>query len=97
MPETTNGIGTIFYGCSDLRDDGSYIATKWFVIFFIPIFPLGSFRVLLMDSKFNLFPPGVSKTYHSIRVPLNKKQVILVYGYYAFFALIGVLCAIFKK
>ena len=41
-----NGIGTMFYGCSDLRPDGSYVATEWFAIVYLPVIPLRSVRIL---------------------------------------------------
>lgn len=43
---TYNGIGASFYGESEPDFvDGSYIATHYFVIFFVPIFPLGQYLV----------------------------------------------------
>ncbi len=38
------GIGFQFYGQSEPRRDGSYIATKWFCILF-PLIPAGSYRI----------------------------------------------------
>jgi hypothetical protein len=43
--ESVNGSGEGLYGRKKLKDDGSYVATKWFVILLIPIFPLGTYRV----------------------------------------------------
>ena len=40
-----NGIGTTLYGRLNVNPDGSYIATKWFVLLYFPILPLGSYRV----------------------------------------------------
>jgi hypothetical protein len=45
MPYSVNGIGTKYYGKAERWPDGSYITTKWIVLFFVPILPLGSFRV----------------------------------------------------
>ncbi|MCP4504113.1 MAG: tetratricopeptide repeat protein [Deltaproteobacteria bacterium] len=42
---TLNGIGTHLYGKRDRRDDGTYIATLWFCILFVPIFPIRAYRV----------------------------------------------------
>jgi hypothetical protein len=36
----------MFYGCSDLRPDGSYIATEWFAVIYLPVLPLRSIRIL---------------------------------------------------
>jgi hypothetical protein len=41
----TNGFGTSYYGKRDFRSDGSWLTTKWFVIFWIPIFPIRSLRI----------------------------------------------------
>jgi tetratricopeptide (TPR) repeat protein len=59
MPETINGIGTWYYGKSNVKTRqgwcehckrettlSSHDTRKWFVIFFIPIIPLGRKRVL---------------------------------------------------
>ena len=40
-----NGIGTAFFGTRDRRPDGSYIATHCFSVFFVPLIPLGAYRV----------------------------------------------------
>lgn len=43
---TLNGIGTKLYGCSD-RDasTGRYISTLYFVILYIPVFPIARYKV----------------------------------------------------
>ncbi|MHC4607069.1 MAG: tetratricopeptide repeat protein, partial [Planctomycetota bacterium] len=59
MPQTINGIGTIYYGKSNLVErhgvcescNGevrlrSYDTRLWFVVLFIPIFPLGKKRII---------------------------------------------------
>ena len=45
MAYTFNGIGTTFYGQCDWRPDGSFRTTRWFVVFWIPLFPLMSHRL----------------------------------------------------
>jgi hypothetical protein len=35
-----NGNGEGFYGKKLVREDGSYVATKWFMILLVPILPL---------------------------------------------------------
>ena len=43
---TVNGIGARFYGKRDFdQKTRSYITVHWFVILFLPIIPLGSYRV----------------------------------------------------
>jgi len=76
------GIGTILYGYAEInKNDHSYIATKWFTISYLPIIPLGSYRVWygLTESTFSFFSFG-SKTYlRLIKLKLNWKQVIKAY------------------
>jgi hypothetical protein len=43
--ESINGIGTNFYGKTDVRDDKSYVTVKWFVILLLPIYPIECLRV----------------------------------------------------
>lgn len=78
---TLNGFGTTYYGHRDYRPDGSYIATEWIVAFWIPIIPIGSFRLIEGQSKATVLPPGSRTSYHSVvPVPLNKKQIVRTYG-----------------
>lgn len=37
---TINGVGTGFNGFSEFDPEGNFTATKWFTIFYFPIFPL---------------------------------------------------------
>lgn len=49
---TINGIGFALYGRSDEDfDTGQYTTTHYFVVFFVPVFPLGRYRVLRRDSQ----------------------------------------------
>jgi hypothetical protein len=74
-----NGIGSTYIGCSDVGRDGSYVTTKW-VIFILPIAPVGSFRVLPV-SHVNL---GVysSSEFQAQPVPLYWPHVIWMYATY---------------
>lgn len=45
MAYWVNGVGTIHYGRTDPWPDGSYVTTKWIVALFVPLLPLGSYRV----------------------------------------------------
>ena len=92
MAEALNGIGTMYYGHGDRLPDGTYTATKWAVLFWIPLFPLGSYRLLKMDSGLVAFPPGFRTTYASQRIPLKVGQGIK--GYAVTAALIALLIAL---
>ena len=69
----------MYYGSREKNDDGSLITTRWFVLFYAPIFPLGSYRVRPFDGKkgFGLFQvPGQCATQ---RVEANLRQIVNVY------------------
>jgi len=81
MPFSVNGIGTRYYGRREKGRDGSYVTTEWFTVLFIPLLPLGSYRVwstggggwyLLLATTDRIADP----------VPLNWFQVLSVYGTY---------------
>ena len=73
---TINGIGTKLCGEKKIASDGSYQATKWFVIFFMPIIPLKTFRVLEIP-KYNLLgEDDQSKEYKMLPIKLDIIQII---------------------
>ncbi len=45
IARSVNGCGTAIYGKRDFEADGSFVTTKWVVVFFIPVWPLKSMRV----------------------------------------------------
>lgn len=87
---TINGIGTKLCGEKKIASDGSYQATKWFVIFFMPIIPLKTFRVLEIP-KYNLLgEDDQSKEYKMLPIKLDIIQIIKTFlsywgGLLAFF------------
>jgi hypothetical protein len=73
-----NGIGTTVYGKSDFNQaDNSYIATKYFTFFFLPIIPIASYRVKEkgLVKKFL----GTSVKLEMTEIPLELSQVIKTY------------------
>jgi len=46
MPRSANGTGTMWYGHALQAPDGSYVVTEWITLFWVPLVPLGSRRVL---------------------------------------------------
>lgn len=40
-----SGCGTAIFGHEDERADGSYIVTKWFTLFWIPVFHIKEMRI----------------------------------------------------
>jgi hypothetical protein len=82
LASSFNGFGTAIYGKRDFWSDGSYIATKWVVLFGIPLVPLGSMRLKKLGPGSGGFPPGWSTQYLVCsREQLNLKQVMCVYLY----------------
>ena len=82
MPNAFNGIGTSYYGNRDKEPDGSYVTTKWFVFLFLPVFPLGSYRVLPTGETGGIYLIVYSstRTNYLVRpIPLNLRQVGNVY------------------
>ena len=92
-----NGIGTSLYGKSEVESDGSYVATKWFIVLFLPLFPLGSYRAQRGETTSSATAlvglPGASTQYKMVRVPLNRKQVVQIY--LAVYGLLAVLALVF--
>lgn len=84
MANTFNGIGTTFYGKKEIDTDDSFVTTKWFVIGYFPIAPLGSYR---LRSQGTSGIPFLSRTtsYEVLeQLPLNLVQVLFVYAYSIF-------------
>jgi hypothetical protein len=79
MPRSGNGIGTVYFGRSLDAEDGSYVTTVWFVLFFLPILPLRSERVLPLSQFTN--GAGHTRTRYSVisRVPLVWSEVLKSY------------------
>ena len=78
MPYSINGIGTAYYGKREKAEDGSYITTLWVILVFIPLLPIGSYRVV-ETIKSVMF----SREYLSRRIPLCWPQVLNTYLVFA--------------
>jgi hypothetical protein len=79
MPKSFGGFGTRYCGERDYRKDGSYMTTTFFCIFFFPVFPLHSVRVI-PDPKNNEWDE-MHESYYLVsekRAP-NLPQVLSVY------------------
>jgi len=72
-----NGIGLTLYGKDQIESDGSYIATKWFIFFFLPLIPIGSYHVIAGDSRTTAL--GVSTPYQMVKTKFNTKQALKTY------------------
>jgi hypothetical protein len=88
MPFTLNGTGTKYYGAREHDIGGTYITTKWIVVFGIPLLPLSSWRVYPLDEEhFHDHRPlldrdasHTTQSFEETRVPLNLRQIINVYA-----------------
>jgi hypothetical protein len=70
IARSVNGCGTGLYGKREFEQDGSFVTTKWFMAFFVPLIPLASMRVKVVE--------------HGYLVRLQRpclKQVAYVYSY----------------
>jgi hypothetical protein len=77
MAFTLNGMGTRYQGTRWLSD-GTYITTKWFVLFYVPLIPLGSVRVLQASAPYGSLPLyGQSLSVQ--KVPLDIGMVVRAY------------------
>jgi hypothetical protein len=96
MAFTLNGIGTQFYG-HRIVPEGKIVMTKWFVIFYAPLIPLGTFEIVEWGDS------TVSVMYHKTpykvrRTRLDWYHVALVYLLYvATCVVIGILGFVSNK
>lgn len=78
MSNNLYGTGTKFYGREETRPDGSFMATKWIVLIYIPIIPLGYFYVRPMYETVGTIsrclPPATK------RMGWHKRHIINVYA-----------------
>jgi hypothetical protein len=89
-----NGIGTTVYGKAaqvELQGDNrvsaiadgsipvSYQAIKWFTLFFVPLIPLGTYRIVATKPGFI-----TSASYRMVRVAWDWRQVATHYAIGAF-------------
>lgn len=77
---TLNGTGTRLYGKEKVNPDGSYVSTKWVTFFWIPLIPLGSFRIWEESSHNTGLITYSTETKHRMqKVALDLKQILKVY------------------
>jgi hypothetical protein len=74
MPFTFNGCGTSYYGKRYPAEDGSYVTTSWVTGFWVPLLPLGSYRVRPAGKGTNAVVYH-SQSYQTVRVPLLSGQL----------------------
>ena len=84
MPQTFNGIGSLYYGKKLFNDDDSFVTTKWFVIGFFPLVPLASLRVRYLESSGIPFLARTASYEVLAELPIDWVQVLCTYAYTVF-------------
>jgi hypothetical protein len=81
-----NGSGLALYGKRDVNPDGSYIATKFFVLFLLPIVPVASYKIWRSPRKeikgffdYPRFGISFTENLRYERVSLQWPQIVNVY------------------
>ncbi len=76
-----NGFGTTLYGKTNIEKDGSYVATNWIIIAFIPIIPVSTYQVKDGSSDFQHYGIGWSQKDKFLvkKIPLNLAQIFRTY------------------
>lgn len=81
--EHRNGIGSILYGKKNKHNDGSYQAVEWVIFFFLPLVPLGTYRVRRIgDSELtttNGIFVGASTPYEMVKIKMDWVQVLTTF------------------
>jgi hypothetical protein len=77
-----HGTGTMEYGERDYWPDGSFVTTEWFVVAYVPIAPIISKRIsYTRNSDYATYDASGYFVYETL--PLDRKQVVSVYGWFA--------------
>jgi hypothetical protein len=83
-PSVYAGCGTVFYGASKRRTDGSFITTQWFTILYIPVVPIQSYRVTRLASATKNYGASITTTVNYAileKFKLDLRQVLIVFLY----------------
>ncbi|MEX8516930.1 MAG: hypothetical protein AB3X44_00250 [Leptothrix sp. (in: b-proteobacteria)] len=78
---TINGCGVTLYGNTDHDpDSGSYMATYYFVLIFIPIFPICRYRVISTDEKnYRFLGKGKLRTFDKWHLAISALTILLMF------------------
>lgn len=70
-------FGTDFYGECGFQPDGSYVSTYWVILFYLPVIPLFSARIVHKTAAFFRYVAAIQIKY--MRIPLCWQQIIRVW------------------
>jgi len=77
---TINGIGVTLYGSTDKNpSDGSYMATYYFVFFFIPVFPIARYRVIPTGGGYRFLGKGPLRTFDKWHIAISLGLIALMF------------------
>jgi hypothetical protein len=76
---TVNGIGVTLYGSTDPRPDGSYMATYYFVVLAIPIFPISRYRVISTAGGYRFLGKGKLRTFDKWHIAISIGLIVLMF------------------
>ena len=76
---TVNGIGVTLYGSSDHRPDGSYMATYYFVVLAIPVFPIARYRVIPTGGGYRFLGKGKLRTFDKWHIGVSLGLIALMF------------------
>ena len=77
---TFNGIGFTLYGSTDKNPaDGSYIATYYFVLLYLPIFPIARYRVIPTAGGFRFLGRGSLRTFDKWHIAISIGLIVTMF------------------
>jgi hypothetical protein len=79
--QTINGVGFTLYGCTDIDSEtNSYLATYYFVFFFIPIFPICRYRVISSgDNSYKFLGKASLSSSHKWHIGISLFLILIAF------------------
>ena len=75
-----NGIGFTLYGSTDKNpSNGSYMATYYFIFFFVPVFPIARYRVIPTGGGYRFLGKGPLRTFDKFHIAITIGLLVLVF------------------
>jgi hypothetical protein len=76
-----NGIGSTLIGKRDPAPDSSYFATEWFIVFFLPVFPICRYHVIPLGAgSYQILSKGPPKASEVVRIYVIEIIAIVLVG-----------------
>ena len=80
MPSSINGFGTMYYGKANPQPDGSVVRTEWITALYVPLVPLGSYRVWFQSRDAKWYSNRTVDHYKVLRVPIHVPHLLKGWG-----------------